>query len=217
MGRKSNAKKNRRTQAKEQVRWDDLVEMRDHTISHMVTSQKMIGELFTMYGTEGEHSKDVRESILGMMKTYQDVVPRIQNIMKRHCDEYKENEDGTVEVKFKKGVIKGDSDEFFTAIEIVNQYQELIDTIADITSVGYTDLFTKLKNIDPNINPDLVTDLDKEIITGRSGVMQEQIKLASIMPEVSGEMVKQMSEMMNGREDDQVENNTKGENNGNKE
>lgn len=186
MGKKSRTKKERRqansNYNKDPMKWEDLVKMKDETISHMVASQQMIGTIFQSYGLEGEGSKDIRESVLGMMKTYQDVIPKIQNIMKQHAEEFTEKEDGTAEFKFKSGVIKEDSNDLFDAINIANQYQEISEVIADITSVGYTDLFTKLREIDPNIKEDMVAEINKATSEGKQAVINEQLKLATSIP-----------------------------------
>lgn len=186
MGRKSRTKKERRAQReytkKTPLKWEDLVTLKDETITHMLTSQQMIGAIFQEYGKEGELSKDIRESVLGMMKTYQDVIPRLQDIMKLHAEECNEKEDGSVEFKFKSGNIDEDGDDVFVAMEIANKYNEVTEVIADITSVGYTDLFAKLKTINPDIDTSAVEKIDQANTEGKLAVVQEQLKLAMLTP-----------------------------------
>ena len=136
MGRKSSAKKQRRTnQMLNDVKWDDLVELRSEVLNLIMTSKKVIDDTFNILKDDIKRSKDVVSVLEGSYRTLHDFLERCKQTSLLHMEE----KDGTYVCKYLGPCVGEDT---FKCMEIMSIYVTLMEQIKDVVSKVTIELTT---------------------------------------------------------------------------
>jgi len=171
---------------KNTVDWESLASLHKETLTDIQSQLALVEELRKKYADN--MSEEIAVAFTGLTMSFTDLIKETISIGLDHAvstNEVAVSEDETMEfsTEFRSGLVADDDDESLLYLNIGSRYMNIQDKTVSLISMGWVDLFAKLK---------LPTgDLEKTIQSGmknadksmqEDGSMDELEKAASKLP-----------------------------------
>ena len=153
---------------KQVIRWEDLMGLKDSTANAIIMQQHLTNTLILKTKDIINSNPKLRESIVGLLNSYKDIILIINENMKKHIT----MDESNLITDYRKGVIDINSEDYLEFFKISSDYINAQEQIANLSFTGYTEILSMLAELDPNIVSQLQLDEMKK--TYEDGVKSVQ-------------------------------------------
>jgi len=115
--------------------WDGLIEMREDLLKSIFVQNSIILELVQTHEAAINASKEIYEQSDGLIKSIQDINKDVELISAKH----------TLNGELRRGIIDTSTNDPEKYLYIGTEYVNLTETLSNLMSTAYLDIFTKLK------------------------------------------------------------------------
>lgn len=139
----------------EALTWEELPKLRVEVVKDLIKNQQLHTELCKMFSSTIEKDSKLKDMVIGISKTYEDIAHGIVAI------------DGLY--KDKAGNAEGIDDQMLY-IRVANNYNEKLEQIANTASLGYLDVLAVLQTKSDGISSDDIAKIQAATLTGQNEV-----------------------------------------------
>ncbi len=154
----------------QELNWDDIKLARTEAATTLISQQMLQTELVKMFSSTIEADKSLKETVIGISNSYNDITDEILGI-----DAVYNNRTGVVQA----------GDEELEYLQIAERYIAIQEKVANIAGSGLMDVFVTLRSKGvEGINPEDITKLAEALNEGKQSIIDtvktEEAKTAEV-------------------------------------
>lgn len=154
-------------------KWQDLVSLRNECLTIWMDFYSKLVEVEKTFAKTIEENPSLKQVIAGVSKTYDDIADKIVHATKQHTiPTEKLDANGKPILEFKTGVVKPNSDEEMTYINVKGQYETIMIHLADIMPEGLTVVLTELRVFNNVIKQEDLNMINNAVSQGQDKILK---------------------------------------------
>lgn len=149
------------------VFWEDLIEFKNQTTNVIFEQYSLLNSLIQETEEYTKNDDKLKCVIIGLLKSFQDIVNVTHEIIKRHCTLNENNE----VIDHLKGEIDINSDDYLDFIKISLDYTNAQEQMANLTYKANSEILSAIAEKEPElIDKAEIDKLDEAYLKGKSKV-----------------------------------------------